>query len=172
MSQSLLNNSNFKNNNNYIFWKREKQKVFFLFKFYKNKKFLRNFVQAKAFFYFLSVISWIFPYSIFISFLIRIIENNDFYFQEIPTYFMLFAYIFYFLISYFLYKLFIKNKLSKKNWTYILKKGIKKINIDKYFEPKKINYPLKNRVLNLIEKHYMILTIINFGDKKSFIKEK
>ena len=55
MSQSLLNNSNFKNNNNYIFWKREKQKVFFLFKFYKNKKFLRNFVQAKAFFYFLSV---------------------------------------------------------------------------------------------------------------------
>gem|GEM_PF-6078289 len=53
-----------------------------------------------------------------------------------------------------------------------MKKGIKKINIDKYFEPKKINYPLKNRVLNLIEKHYMILTIINFGDKKSFIKEK
>jgi hypothetical protein len=38
MSQKLLNNSNFKNNGNYILGKREKEKIFFLHKFYNNKK--------------------------------------------------------------------------------------------------------------------------------------
>ncbi len=161
MSQKLLNNKDFKNNQNYILGKVERQKVFFLYKFYNNKKFIKDYFETKIFFYIFSVFSGIFPYSIFASLIARIIGINSWYFIFI-------MFIFYFITSYFFYQIFIKNGFLKKTWVYILKKNSKKIFLEKYFEPKKRTYILKREVLDLLEKNYMILFIIEKNNKKSF----
>lgn len=163
-NQKLLNNSNFKNNQNYILTKKEKEKIFFLFKFYKNKKFLKDFFETKAFFYTIWVFTWIFPYTIFYSFLVRNYEINNFYFS-------IFMFIFYFVASYFLYKILIKKEKIKEKWIYILKKNTKKIFLWKYFWPKKVKHSLKKEILELVEENYIILSIIKTNNKKSYKQE-
>jgi hypothetical protein len=49
-----------------------------------------------------------------------------------------------------------------------LKKNPTKIFLNKYFQPKKRTYILKKEVLNLLDKHYMILFVVEKNNKKSF----
>ncbi len=143
--KKFFNNSNFKNNQNYILWKKEKQEVFFLFIKYNKKKFLDDYLNSRDFYYIFFVLTWIFPFVIFFTLLER--KYNFF----VKYYIFLF---FYFLFFYIFYKKFF-NKKDKNYKIFIYKIQAKKIFLKKYFN-KKITYFNKKEFLELIEKNYFI----------------
>ncbi len=154
-TKELLQNSNFRNNQNYVLWKAEKKKLLSKFFIEKNILFLHNLDNWLFSFFTITII-----YSIFISiyiylFLIKFVNN---FIQD--KYIFILLYIIILLLTYIIINLFLNYKKIKKYNT---------LKLENYFLNKKI--PLENFLI------FYIITLLfvtkyffmNFLEWKIFI---